>query len=253
MKKVYLIAVVFALLAGFATYMFASQINKKTTIKDADTVAVVFADQDIPANTMITEDMVADDAGYFHKKEDVIKEDATPSPITDKGKLVGMVTSVDIHAGEQLNEFKFVSSDDEEVGLSYKLESGKVAFSFTASSTNGVDGYISAGDTVDIITYSTDDDGKITTNVAYKDLNVIRVSNASSNQSSKDAKITEYSTITVEVTEKEALRLYEIENTQTFKLVLNSKRDAKTDAALKANQQQAEATSAAAESTSAAD
>ena len=35
MKKVYLIAVVFALIAGFATYFFASEITKKTTIKDA--------------------------------------------------------------------------------------------------------------------------------------------------------------------------------------------------------------------------
>ena len=34
MKKVYLIAVVFALIAGFATYMFASETNKKTTIKE---------------------------------------------------------------------------------------------------------------------------------------------------------------------------------------------------------------------------
>ena len=161
MKKVYLIAVVFALLAGFATYMFANQVYKKSTIKDADVVAVVFAVQDIPENTLITEEMIAADAGYFSLKADVIKADATPSPISDVNAIIGQVTSVDIHAGEQFNEFKFVTTEDENVGLSYKLSPGKVAFSFTASSTNGVDGYISAGDTVDIITYSKDNDGKV--------------------------------------------------------------------------------------------
>ena len=31
MKKVYLIAVIFAIIAGVATYMFATEIDKKTT------------------------------------------------------------------------------------------------------------------------------------------------------------------------------------------------------------------------------
>ena len=35
MKKVYLIAVIFAIIAGVATYMFATEIDKKTTFKDA--------------------------------------------------------------------------------------------------------------------------------------------------------------------------------------------------------------------------
>ncbi len=230
MKKVYLIAVVFALLAGFATYMFASQIEKKSTIKDADTTAVVFALQDIPKNTIINDDMIAPEAGYFVLKNDVLVADATPVPITDVSSILGMVTLVDIYAGEQLNEHKFVSTESEDVGLSYKLSPGKVAFSFTAGSTNGVDGYISPGDTVDIITYETDDSGKTSTKVAYKDLKIIRVSSAS--EQSADSKITSYSTLTVEVTEKQAQQLYTIEREKPYKLVLNSRRDKSTDEAV---------------------
>ena len=148
MKKVYLIAVVFALLAGFATYMFATQIDKKSTIKDADTVAVVIALQDIPKNTIITDAMFAEDAGYFTIKSDVVAADATPAPISDYSQISGMITAVDIYAGEQMNEHKFISSDDENVGLSFKLSPNKVAYSFSAGSTTGVDGYICAGDTV---------------------------------------------------------------------------------------------------------
>ena len=236
MKKVYLIAVVFALLAGLATYMFATQIDKKTTYKDAETVKVVVALQDIPKNTMITEDMFAEDAGYFATKNFVV-DAATPEYIDSFDKIKDKVSIVDIYANEQLSAHKFVGTEDESVGLSYKLTPGKVAYSFSASTTNGVDGYICAGDVVDIITYENVDD-KPTTKVAYKGLNVIRISSASANAGAEtsDAKITEYSTITVEVTEAQAL--YNIENSKTFKLVLNSKKTEEKKAAQGAQQAQ---------------
>lgn len=222
MKKVYLIAVVFALLAGFATYMFASQIEKKSTIKDADVTAVVFALQDIPQNTIINDDMITAEAGYFTTKADVLVADATPLPISDPSQILGMITAVDIYAGEQLNEHKFISSEDENVGLSFKLRKNRVAYSFTAGSINGVDGYISPGDTVDILTYETNDKGNVVTKTAYSDLRILRVSDASAQ--SADAKITSYSTLTVEVTEKQAHELNNIVQGKSYTLVLNSRR-----------------------------
>ena len=58
MKKVYLIAVIFAIIAGVATYMFATEIDKKTTFKDADMVTVLIPTADIDKNVEITADMV---------------------------------------------------------------------------------------------------------------------------------------------------------------------------------------------------
>lgn len=246
MKKVYLIAVVFALIAGFATYWFATEINKKTSIKDAETVSVVVALQDVPKNTIITDEMLAEDSGYFTVKS-CLADDATPSYISELGKLSQQVTSVDIYAGEQMNEHKIVSADSDEVGLSYKLSPGKVAYAFSAGTTSGVDGYISVGDTVDIITYEQTKDGEVKTDVAYSGLNVIRVSSAKDYDTaqSSDTKISEYNSITVEVSEKQALKLYEIENSKTFKLVLNSRKEKdeekeKTDEAQNTEQTTAE-------------
>ena len=54
MKKVYLIAVIFAIIAGVATYMFATEIDKKTTFKDADMVTVLIPTADIDKNVEIT-------------------------------------------------------------------------------------------------------------------------------------------------------------------------------------------------------
>ncbi|MGN1123164.1 MAG: Flp pilus assembly protein CpaB [Eubacterium sp.] len=226
MKKVYLIAVIFALLAGFATYMFASEIDKKTTIKDADTAVVYVALQDIKANTVITEEMFAEDATYFTTKT-VIAADLAPNYVTDKESLIGMVTIDPLYSGEQINSPRLQSADGDDVALSIKLPDGKVAYSFNAASVTSVDGYISEGDTVDVIVFKDGEDGKeAKSEVAYKDLKILRVSTNTANTSASQSgsTITEYSTLTVEVTEEQALQLYDIENTYSYKLVLNPRR-----------------------------
>lgn len=219
MKKVYLIAVIFALIAGFATYMFAKEIDKKTTIKDAETVNVIVALQDIPDNTEITQEMFAEDAGWFATKT-VISDNADPNSVTDSSELIGKVTIDPIYAGEQISSKRYEDKDGDDVALSFNLPEGMVAYSFNAASVKSVDGYISAGDTVDVIIFDSDS-GK--TDVAYSGLKILRVSTNSANTSasSSGTAITEYSTLTVEVTEEQALELYSIENNYEYKLVLN--------------------------------
>ncbi|MBE6817098.1 MAG: Flp pilus assembly protein CpaB [Ruminococcaceae bacterium] len=220
MKKVYLIAVVFALLSMFATFMFANQLDKKTTIKD--TQVVYAAAQEIADNTKITEEMIAEDAGYF-KPVNMIESTLNDSMITDLTAIVDKVTVDKIYPDELLNTNRLVDADSDQVGLSQKLAPGHVAYSFSAGSVNGVDGYIRVGDTVDVIVYEKNTNGKTVTRVAYKDLKILRVSNASADATANESgsTIRDYGTLTVEVTEKQALQLYEIESDYTFKLVLN--------------------------------
>lgn len=222
MKKVYLIAVVFALIAGFATYMFASEINKKTTIKDADTVTVYVPVEDVEANTAITEEMFAEDANYFTTKT-VLVADQTPNAVTSTEQLIGMVTVDKLYAGEQINAGRLESADGEDVALSIKLPKGKVAYSISAASVTSVDGYICEGDTVDVIVYRDDEKGNEKSEIAYKGLKILKVStNTDNTKATKSGSaVTEYSSLTVEVTKEQALELYDIENTYSYKLILN--------------------------------
>lgn len=225
MKKVYLIAVIFALIAGFATYMFAKQIDAKTTIQDAETVNVVVAVQDIAKNTKITEEMLTDEENPYFTTKTVLAEDAAPNYLTDMNELLDLVTIDPLYTGEQVNTARLQTTDGEDVALSFQLTNGYVAYTFSASSSTGVDGYVSVGDTVDVVVYEVDeedpDDSEAV--VAYSDLKIIRVSTNTANASSESSgsKITEYSTLTVEVTPENALKLYEIENEYNYKLVLN--------------------------------
>ncbi|MGN0531370.1 MAG: Flp pilus assembly protein CpaB [Eubacterium sp.] len=227
MKKVYLIAVVIALIAGFATFFFASEINKKTTIKDADMVEIVVPVADIEKNVSITEEMFAEDANQFVTKS-VLADSVSADVATSSEQLIGMVTVDPLYANEAINTKRLQSIDGADVALSLKLPKGKVAYSFSAASVTSVDGYISEGDTVDVIVYEAgpnDANGKPTgtSSVKYKDLKILRVSTAKAAQSANETgtQINEYSTLTVEVTEEQALQLYKIENENTYKLVLN--------------------------------
>ena len=225
MKKVYLIAVVFALIAGFATYFFASEIDKKTTIKDADTVEVIVPVNDMSQNSSITEEMFAEDAGVFTKKTVVAADVNTETVVTKQDQLIGKVTIDPLYAGEPINIKRIEDLDGADVALSLKLPKGKVAYSFNAGSVTSVDGYINEGDKVDVLVY---DGNKKKSKVAYKNLPILRVSTAtaSKNASASGTTLTEYSTLTVVVTEKQALALYKIENENSFKLVLKHRNNA---------------------------
>lgn len=225
MKKVYLIAVVFALIAGFATYFFASEIDKKTTIKDADTVEVIVPVNDMSQNSSITEEMFAEDAGVFTKKTVVAADVNTETVVTEQDQLIGKVTIDPLYAGEPINIKRIEALDGADVALSLKLPRGKVAYSFNAASVTSVDGYINEGDKVDVLVY---DGNKKKSKVAYKNLPILRVSTAtaSKNASASGTALTEYSTLTVVVTEKQALALYKIENENSFKLVLKHRNNA---------------------------
>lgn len=225
MKKVYLIAVVFALIAGFATYFFASEIDKKTTIKDADTVEVIVPVNDMSQNSSITEEMFAEDAGVFTKKTVVAADVNTETVVTEQDQLIGKVTIDPLYAGEPINIKRIEDLGGADVALSLKLPKGKVAYSFNAGSVTSVDGYINEGDKVDVLVY---DGNKKKSKVAYKNLPILRVSTAtaSKNASASGTTLTEYSTLTVVVTEKQALALYKIENESTFKLVLKHRNNA---------------------------
>ena len=69
----------------------------------------------------------------------------------------------------------------------------------------------------------TDDQGKVKTEIAYKGLKILRVSTNADNSTASQSgtKITTYNTLTVEVTKKQSLKLYEIESKYDYKLILN--------------------------------
>ena len=186
MKKVYLIAVIVAIIAGVATYMFATEINSKTKFKDAEMVTVLVPTADIEKNVEITADMFEGDNPQIVTKE-ILAADATDNyvkaqtDLVDDAKDVHMITVDKLYANEPINKNRLEDKNGDDVALSLKLPKGMVAYSFDAGSVKSVDGYISEGDTVDVLVSKTDDQGKVKTEIAYKGLKILRVSTNADN------------------------------------------------------------------------
>lgn len=234
MKKVYLIAVVFALIAGFATFLFASELSEKISYQDAEKKTVAVAIVDIPANTTINSENFAT---YFEMK-DVISTYALDGAVENSSKAIDTITRQQIFKGEQLTENKLITADSDDATLSLTLPSGYVAYPIKASGTNGGDGFFAVGDKVDIYLYN-----GATTDVPLSNLEVLVVSTKADNDTAETdgTSINSYSTITLLVTEEQARILSEIEYSGAkYKLVLKP-RVANLDEVVEESQEQAPA------------
>ena len=206
MKKVYLIAIVFALIAGFATFMFASDISEKLSDKDAK--------QEVPANSTISTENFDT---YFEAKE-IVSDYKLSDALTNTAESNNAITRQTLYKGEQLTKSKLITSDSSDATLSLKIPDGCVTYSITASGTNSGDGYFAPGDKVDIYVYN-----GAQTQIPLKNLEILMVSSKADNDTAEtDGKtINSYSTLTLLVTQAQAEKLMSIEyGGSKYKLVL---------------------------------
>jgi pilus assembly protein CpaB len=143
MKKVFVIAALLAVLAGFAVYLFASSLKASSEPVAIPTESVVVAVADIPAETLITADMV------------VLKEMPEESIHADAAILlenvVGSIAVEPIVAGEQVLTARLGIQGEGADSLSYQLEKGYRALSVAVNEVTGVSGFIEEGDHVDVL------------------------------------------------------------------------------------------------------
>ena len=207
MKKVYLIATFVAIIAGIATYLFATQIQQNTKIKDVPTTPVVVAAVEIPENTKITKEMVT--LKYFVTASLVRGDNGVAEKLED---VVGKLSLYPVTIGEQIykNKVTALGEDSNNSALSYQLEKDEYAYSISVSATNGVSGFISKGDYVDLLyTQMAVGTGKPTTTILMSDLHVLRISNYAANASAaaKGAPITSYSEVVFSMTKSQIIEL----------------------------------------------
>ena len=147
MKKVYLVAVVVALVAGICTFLFANQLFKTVSAKSADTTKVWVPTQNIDPNTKLSLDILTNE---FEEK-DIFTKDLIENVVLSKEDLVDKINRETLYAHEQININRFYDSNAENLALSLKLSADEQAYTIKATERQGVDGYISVGDTVDLL------------------------------------------------------------------------------------------------------
>lgn len=213
MKKIYIIALISALLCGILVYIFLKDFSKKENTpvvqEVMDTVEVVVPVGEIPENTQITQEMV--------KIVKIQKDAVNPDAVLQIGEVLGKFSNVKMYPMEQILSRKlYDKTNGENNGLSLKLQKGMRAITIPVDTVSGVGGYICDGDYVDIL----GENGDGVPKEVLSGVKVLKVGNKAYN---KDVDL--YSEITFEVPISDCKKIYEAQLSGQIRLVLREKTD----------------------------
>ncbi len=223
MKKVRILALVSAAATALLLFIFLNSLSKPA---DTDTANIIVAASDIPADTLITAAMV--------KMVQLPAEAVVAGAISDQGEIVGKISNTEIFAGEQILRAKLISTGESgSKTLAYAIEPGMRAISIAVDETAGLAYMIAPGDRVDIIgeflgrepsgTEETEDTIKIShTVLVLENITVLAVDNVLDEDGKISSDKPAYTTLTLQVTPKQALELSEAEFEGQLRAVLRS-------------------------------
>ncbi|AVX21706.1 MULTISPECIES: Flp pilus assembly protein CpaB [Carboxydocella] len=141
-KKLFVLALICGLGAALATNYYLQTMKKQ--INNVVTGEVVVARTEIPAKTVITQEMV--------EKKVLPKEYIHAQAERDLKKVVGRITLDRIVSGEQVLGPKLVGKDAYKEGLAYTVPKGKRALTIGVNNITALNGLLKPGDRVDVIT-----------------------------------------------------------------------------------------------------
>lgn len=201
-----------AIITAFAVYYFASSVAGGTN--NVPNVTAVVAKVDIPANTVITAEMV--------QTVTIPSNTFLTTMIGTPQEVVGKVCPYPIGAREYLYNTKLVALGEKtDTGLSYSLENGMRAITISVNDINGVGFFIKEGDFIDIMVNGMSSAGKPTTDLVFEKVKVIKVGSMGTPAGSN------YTTLTLSVSPADAAKIVFAYTNSTLTLALRPTGDEK--------------------------
>lgn len=218
MKRIYLIATVIAIIAGFATYLFANELKKNSTIKDVEKSQVVIAAVDIKENTILTEAMFI--------VRDVPVTAVAPGSVNKISDVVGKMAVAPMYSGEQVlaKRIALIADSDMAARLSYRVEPGKYAYTISMDYNSTIGGFAREGDYLDIYRNS---GGELS--LLLEKVKIVKISSYASNTPAPDGtsvEIKNYTDITVFLTRNDIMKLGDPTKAASLKMALVAYSDA---------------------------
>lgn len=211
-----IVAIVLAIGAGWLTLNYLSSLQRQSDANSAPRDVIVAA-QDIPARVTIAPQMLA------HVQRPASAVD--PNVIMDPKQAVGALTLITIPAGSSITSSMIGHPSD--VGLPVRLKSGMRAVSVQIDKVKGVSGLIEPGDYVDVIADPPKAAAEPPPAVAIlRGVRVLAIGESLENTSATPSPQEQNSsTVTLEVTPKQADLLVMADINTTLRLALRSPKE----------------------------
>lgn len=209
-KFIPIISIILGLLASVLTYQYLHGREKELAAmkqklnKGANPVDVVAAGRDIPAGTAIA----MEDLGFLPIPEAFVQDDAVRKNEADL--IVGRKTTFEIKARSPVTWSKIESGRPAEQGLAGMITHRMRAISISVGGAAAVSGMVEPGDRVDVLgTFSfpgaVAGEMETVTLTVLQDVTVLAAGrNTAAQKNSRSASQGGYSTVTLEVTPREA-------------------------------------------------
>lgn len=136
-----LLSVLFGVLAAALAFPLLTKKDDSAAVPVVTTMPIVVAARDIPARTVLTEDMLT--------FASVPMDNVHPQAVTDIQPVVGKVLQYPLVAGEPLLQPKLAEVQDS-LGLESQVPAGTRAISVEVNDIRGSAGLINPGDKVDV-------------------------------------------------------------------------------------------------------
>ena len=207
MRKIYLFAVIFALIAGFATYFFVNSLQHNSAVTGVEEANVLIAVKDLEKDTIVTPDM------FVVKSLPV--SSITYGTLTNAQEVNGYLVTETIRKGEQVLASKLTDLREGDTGLesngeyrlSYHLGKGTYAYTITVGESNGMGSFVRAGDYIRVY----DKRPGAAKNPNLSNIPVLEVGTYSDHKMvDSGVEITNFTLLTLSVTEKQIEDLMEI-------------------------------------------
>lgn len=211
-----IVAIVLAVGAGWLTLNYLSSLQRQTNANSAPRDVIVAA-QDIPARVTITPQMLA----HVQRPSSAVD----PNTLMDPRQAVGALTLITIPAGSSLTSAMIGHPAD--VGLPVRLKSGMRAVSVQIDKVKGVSGLIEPGDYVDVIADPPKSGAQPPpASAILRGVRVLAIGDSLENSSATPSpQEANSSTVTLEVTPKQADLLVMADNNTTLRLALRSPKE----------------------------
>ena len=222
MKRIYLIAMIMAVITAYAVYNFAEALENSSKVK---TVSVVTAAETIPENTALTDEMLT--------VKQLPAEAVSEQAVKNIGDIRGCVAKEPLAKDEQILSSMVSRQGSADGGLAYTVPNGKRAITLQVDEFSGIAGNIAKGNRVDVAatvtTQSTTPHGTDSIPESIIAAENIEVLATGMNNTRTDDKGSNYTSVTLAVTPDEAVRLNYASTEGKLRLLLRPVLDNKAD------------------------
>lgn len=214
-KFILLLAIIMGLITTFLFYNYMEKLNQEK-LSNVDMVNILVAQKDIQKNQRISRQMVT--------TSQTLKKNVHPNSVKEFSEIEGLFATANIISGEPILKHRLQKTAEEKTFISRKIKKGYRALSVGVNIVQSVTNFIEPEDLVDVtVSEEIEENGQkfIKTELLLQNVRVLAVGRRMIQSVDQDP-YTEYTSVTLELAQNDAVLLVNAQERGNIHFMLHS-------------------------------